>query len=76
VQGEFARGDDHGQRDRDPARVQVITRDYQGGTKRSISRVWHVSRPTVERRMARFEAEHFAGLVDKSGAPKAPARKV
>jgi transposase InsO family protein len=26
--------------------------------------------------MARFEAEHVAGLVDKSCAPKAPARKV
>jgi transposase InsO family protein len=26
--------------------------------------------------MARFEAEHFAGLVDQSSAPKAPARKV
>jgi transposase InsO family protein len=36
----------------------------------------HVSRPTIDRCIARFEAEHFAGLVDQSCAPKAPARKV
>jgi hypothetical protein len=35
-----------------------------------------VSRPTVDRWIHRFEAEHFAGLVDKSCAPKVPARKV
>src|SRR5207247_2879162 len=35
-----------------------------------------VSRPTIDRWIHRFEAEHFAGLVDKSFAPKAPARKV
>jgi transposase InsO family protein len=49
---------------------------YQGWNKLSISRVLHVSRPTVDRWIHRFEAEHFAGLVDKSFAPKAPARKV
>jgi transposase InsO family protein len=36
----------------------------------------HVSRPTVDAWVRRFEAEHFAGLVDKSRAPHAPARKV
>ena len=76
VQGELALGDYHGQRARYQARVQVIKRYYQGWNKLSISRVLHVSRPTVDRWMARFEAEHFAGLVDKSCAPKAPARKV
>lgn len=34
-----------------------------------------VSRPTVDRWIRRFEAEHLAGLEDKSRAPKAPARK-
>jgi transposase len=76
VQGELALGDYHGQRDRYQARVQVIKLYYQGWNKLSISRVFHVSRPTVDRWIHRFEAEHFAGLVDKSCAPKAPARKV
>jgi transposase InsO family protein len=42
----------------------------------SISRFVHVSRPTVDAWIQRFETEHFAGLVDRSRAPKAPARKV
>jgi hypothetical protein len=76
AQGELALGDYHRQRDRYEARVQVIKLYYQGWNKLSISRVLHVSRPTIDRWIARFEAEHFAGLVDKSSAPKAPARKV
>jgi hypothetical protein len=44
--------------------------------KVSIHRLLHVSRPTVDAWIQRFEAEHFAGLVDKSWAPKAPARKI
>ena len=68
--------DDHSQPDRYQARLQVITLSYQGWTKRRISRVLHVSRPTVSAWIGRFEAEHLAGLVDKSRAPKAPARKV
>jgi len=36
----------------------------------------HVSRPTVDAWIQRFETEPFAGLVDKSRAPKSPARKV
>jgi hypothetical protein len=35
-----------------------------------------VSRPTIDRWITRFEAEHMAGLADKSRAPKAPTRKV
>jgi transposase InsO family protein len=42
----------------------------------SISRFLHVSRPTVDAWIQRFETEQFAGLVDRSRAPKAPARKV
>ena len=76
VQRELALGDYHNQGDRYQARVQVIKFYYQGWHKLSISRVLHVSRPTVDRWIHRFEAEHFAGLVDKSCAPKVPARKV
>ena len=76
IQEELALGDYHSQGDRYQARVQVIKLYYQGWTKRSISRVFHVSRPTIDRWIHRFEAEHFAGLVDKSFAPKAPTRKV
>jgi transposase InsO family protein len=76
IQEELTLGDYHGEGDRYQARVQVIKLYYQGWTKRSISRVFHVSRPTIDRWIHRFEAEHFAGLMDKSFAPKAPARKV
>jgi Homeodomain-like domain len=76
VQGELALGDYHRQPDRYQARLQVIKLYAQGWTKRSISQVLHVSRPTVHAWVQRFEAEHFAGLVDKSRAPKAPTQKV
>jgi transposase InsO family protein len=76
IQEALALGDYHGQGERYEARVQVIKLYYQGWTKRSISRVFRVSRPTIDRWIHRFAAEHFAGLVDKSFAPKAPARKV
>jgi Helix-turn-helix domain len=58
------------------ARVEVIKLYYQGWNKRSISRFFHLSPSTVHLWIARFEAEHFAGLLDQSRAPKAPARKV
>jgi transposase InsO family protein len=35
-----------------------------------------VSRPTIDAWIKRFETAHFAGLLDKGRAPKAPARKV
>ncbi len=57
-------------------RLQVITLYYQGWNKSSISAFLHLSRPTVALWIHRFEAEHLAGLEDKSRAPKAPARKV
>jgi transposase InsO family protein len=76
AQGELALGDYHGHGNRYQARVQVIKLYYQGWNKLSISRVFQVSRPTIDRWIHRFEAEHFAGLVDKSSAPKAPARKI
>jgi transposase InsO family protein len=46
-----------------------------GWRKRSISGFLRFSRPTVARWIGRLEAEHMAGLEDKSRAPKAPARK-
>ena len=76
VQGELPFGAYHSHPERYHARLQVIKLYYQGWNKRSISRFLHVSRPTVDRWIGRFEAEHFAGLADKSRAPKSTARKV
>ena len=68
--------DYHTQPDRYQARLQVIKLYAQGWEKISISRFLHVSRPTIDAWIKRFATEHFAGLQDKSRAPKAPARKV
>jgi transposase InsO family protein len=76
VQGELALEGYHHQSDRYQARLQVIKLYAQGWSRVSISRFLHVSRPTVNAWIRRFETEHFAGLLDKSPAPKAPARKV
>ena len=75
-QGHLGLWDYHAQPDRYHARLQVIQLYYQGWEKVSISRFLHVSRPTVDAWIQRFEMEHFAGLMDKSPAPHAPARKV
>ena len=66
----------HTQPNRSDARLQVITLYAQGWEKRSISRFLQVSRPTIDAWIKRWETEHLAGLLDKSRAPKAPARKV
>lgn len=76
AQGELTLGDYHSHPDPYHARVEVIKLYYQGWNKRSISRFLHISPSTVHLWIARFEAEHFAGLVDHSRAPQAPARKV
>jgi transposase InsO family protein len=68
--------DFHTQPDRYQARLQVIKLYAQGWEKISISRFLHVSRPTIDAWITRFATEHFAGLLTKSSAPKAPARKV
>jgi transposase InsO family protein len=48
---------------------------FQGWSKTSISRFLHVSRPTINTWIARFERDNLASLEDKSSAPKTPARK-
>jgi transposase len=75
-QGHLGLWDYHAQPDRHRARMQVIQLYDHGWNKGSIRQYMHVSRPTVDAWVRRFEAEHFAGLVDKSRAPHAPARKV
>src|SRR2546425_2564075 len=66
----------HPQPDRYQARLQVIKLYAQGWEKSSLSRFLQVSRPTVDAWIKRFATEHCAGLLDKSSAPQAPARKV
>jgi transposase len=68
--------DYHTQPDRYQARLQVVKLYYQGWAKGSISRFLKVSRPTVNAWIKRFEAEHFAGLLDKKRGPKEPPRKI
>ena len=67
--------DYHTHPDRPQARWQAIQLYYQGWHKVSISRFLHVSRPTVDLWITRFEEEHMAGLVDHKPGPKSP-RKV
>ena len=61
--------------DRFQARLQIVRLYYQGWDKVSLSRFLRISRPTVDRWIARFEAEHFAGLIDHKRGPQWP-RKV
>jgi transposase len=74
-QGHLALWDYHAQPDRYQARLQVIQLYYRGWDQVSIRRFWHVSRPTVDAWIQRFETEHLTGLMDRSRAPKAPVRK-
>jgi Homeodomain-like domain len=74
-QGALPLGDYHSYPDRAEARLEVLKLYAQGWNKLSISRVLHVSRPTVDRWIQRFEEEHLAGLVDRPRGPRAP-RKV
>jgi Homeodomain-like domain len=76
LQPHLALGDYHTHPDRYQARLHVVKLYYQGWEKRSISRLLHVSRPTVTAWIERFEAEHFAGLMDRKRGPKEPPRKV
>jgi hypothetical protein len=64
--------DYHGHPDPYQARLHVSTLSYHGWAKVSMSRFPKVSRPTVDAWIQRFEAEHFAGLINKSWVPKVP----
>jgi transposase InsO family protein len=75
VQGRLDFLEYHAYADRSQARLQVIKLYFQGWNKGSISRFFHVSRPTVNAWIQRFEAEQFAGLADKKRGPQHP-RKV
>ena len=69
------RGDYCPSADHTDTRLQIVRLYYQGWDKVSLSRFLQVSRPTVDRWIARFEAEHFAGLIDRKRGPQWP-RKV
>ena len=67
--------DYHAYPTRAEARREVMTLYAHGWSKRSISRVLHVSRPTSTAWMTRFEADHTASLKDQSRAPHTTGRK-
>lgn len=84
--------DYHSHPERSQARLEVIQLYFQGWSKTSISRFLHVSRPTINAWIRRFEAEDLARLdvedlenldandlksfADGSHAPKTTRRKV
>jgi hypothetical protein len=57
------------------ARLQVMERYGPGWSTRRISRFLHVSRPTLNAGMARFEAANLESLEAKSRAPQSTGRK-
>jgi hypothetical protein len=67
-----ARGDYHAQPNRAHAPLQMVQLYYQGWDKMSLSRFFRISRPTVDRWIARFETNHFAGLMDHKRGPQSP----
>jgi transposase InsO family protein len=69
------RGDSRPPADHTDTRWQIIRLYYQGWDKVSLSRFLQISRPTVDRWIARFEREHFAGLLGRKRGPQGP-RKV
>ncbi len=67
--------DSHSYAERSQARLQVIELYAQGWSKHSISQFLHVSRPTINAWIARFEADNLESLEDKSRAPHTTVRK-
>lgn len=67
--------DYHSYPERSQARLQVIELYAQGWSKHSISQFLHVSRPTINAWIARFEADNLESLADKSRAPHTTVRK-
>lgn len=84
--------DYHSYPERPQARLEVVQLYFHGWGKTSISRFLHVSRPTINEWIRRFEAEDLTSLdvadlanldandlkslADGSHAPKSPQRKV
>src|SRR2546425_366608 len=68
--------DSHSYPERSQARCEVMQLSVQGWSTTSISRFWHVSRPTINAWIGRFERDNLASLEDKGSAPKTPSRKV
>jgi transposase InsO family protein len=58
------------------ARLAVIELYFEGWRKRSISEFLHVSRPTINAWIDRFEADNLSSLEDQSHIPKTIRRKV
>jgi Winged helix-turn helix len=69
------RGDSRPSADHTDTRGQIIRLYYQGWDKVSLSRFLQISRPTVDRWIARFAREHCAGLLGRQRGPQGP-RKV
>src|SRR2546422_734592 len=67
--------DYHSYAERSQARMEVIALYAQGWSKRSISQFLHVSRPTINAWIVRFEADNLESLEDKSRAPHTTVRK-
>jgi transposase InsO family protein len=67
--------DYHSYPERAQARFEVIQLYFQGWSKTSISRFLHVSRPTINAWIGRFERDNLASLEDKGSAPKTSSRK-
>lgn len=57
-------------------RKAILRLHFEGWNKKSIADYLDVSRQTVHTVLKRFAEEHFAGLPDRSSAPKSPQRKV
>lgn len=57
-------------------RRAILILPFEGWNKKNIADYLDVSRQTVYTVLKRFAEEHFAGLYDKSSAPKSPHRKV
>lgn len=57
-------------------RKAILKLHFEGWNKKSIAGYLQVSRPTVHAVLKRFAEEQFAGLPDRSSAPKLPNRKV
>jgi hypothetical protein len=67
--------DYHSYADPVQARRRVIELYFEGWRKRSISEFLHVSRPTINAWIERFEADNVASLEDQSRAPSTTRRK-